>query len=338
MSALDPAMGVLVSSEFCRVSMGIPAAIGVSVGLAGGTINSRGSIEQRKRWARDLMTFAKVGAWAITEPDAGSDAFGGMRTIGAARRRRVGAQRAEDVHHQRPLRRHARRLRQARRRQRPGPARPAGAHVRPRLRDDRPHPEPAAAQDGHALLADRPAVLRRGAPRRRPAARLRHRRRRQGERAGQLRRRAGRHRQPRARRHRGVPAALHRLREVARALGPADRGVPADPAEARADGGRPRQRPQHGVQLHRAAPGRPAALAVRGVGDQALLLDRGHRRRDGGGAALRRQRLHGGVPGRAARPRRQVADDLRRAPTRSRSPTSPRVCCADLRADLSVGR
>lgn len=79
-AALDPALGVIVSSEFCRVSMGIPAAIGVSVGLAGGTINSRGTAEQRTRWARDIMTFDKIGAWAITEPDAGSDAFGGMRT------------------------------------------------------------------------------------------------------------------------------------------------------------------------------------------------------------------------------------------------------------------
>ncbi len=79
-SSMDPAMSMIVSSEFCRVSMGIPAAIGVSVGLAGGTINSRGTIEQRKRWARDILTFDKVGAWAITEPDAGSDAFGGMRT------------------------------------------------------------------------------------------------------------------------------------------------------------------------------------------------------------------------------------------------------------------
>lgn len=79
-SAMDPAMSMIVSSEFCRVSMGIPAAIGVSVGLAGGTINSRGTPEQRKRWARDILTFDKVGAWAITEPDAGSDAFGGMRT------------------------------------------------------------------------------------------------------------------------------------------------------------------------------------------------------------------------------------------------------------------
>ena len=60
--------------------MGIPAAIGVSIGLAAGTINANGSIEQRQRWARDLVTFEKVGAWAITEPDAGSDAFGGMRT------------------------------------------------------------------------------------------------------------------------------------------------------------------------------------------------------------------------------------------------------------------
>ncbi|MDQ4053102.1 MAG: acyl-CoA/acyl-ACP dehydrogenase [Actinomycetota bacterium] len=79
-TSMDPAMSMIVSSEFCRVSMGIPAAIGVSVGLAGGTINSRGTVEQRRRWARDILTFDKIGAWAITEPDAGSDAFGGMRT------------------------------------------------------------------------------------------------------------------------------------------------------------------------------------------------------------------------------------------------------------------
>ncbi len=79
-SSMDPAMSMIVTSEFCRVSMGIPAAIGVSIGLAGGTINSRGTVEQRQRWARDILTFDKVGAWAITEPDAGSDAFGGMRT------------------------------------------------------------------------------------------------------------------------------------------------------------------------------------------------------------------------------------------------------------------
>src|SRR3546814_5271979 len=60
--------------------MGIPTAIGVSAGLTAGTIHARGSVEQRKRWVRDLLTFDKVGAWAITEPEAGSDAFGGMRS------------------------------------------------------------------------------------------------------------------------------------------------------------------------------------------------------------------------------------------------------------------
>lgn len=76
----DPSVGFLSNMEFVKVSMGIPAAMGVSMGLAAGTINALGSIAQRKRWARDLMTFDKVGAWAITEPDSGSDAFGGMRT------------------------------------------------------------------------------------------------------------------------------------------------------------------------------------------------------------------------------------------------------------------
>ncbi len=77
---MDPAFAVIPQIELVKVSMGIPAAIGVSIGLAAGTINANGTVEQRKRWARDLMTFEKVGAWAITEPDAGSDAFGGMRT------------------------------------------------------------------------------------------------------------------------------------------------------------------------------------------------------------------------------------------------------------------
>jgi hypothetical protein len=33
-----------------------------------------------QRWALDLMTLDKIGSWAITEPDSGSDALGGMRT------------------------------------------------------------------------------------------------------------------------------------------------------------------------------------------------------------------------------------------------------------------
>jgi hypothetical protein len=76
----DDAMQLILSIELTKVAMGLTTAMGVSMGLAGGTIMSRGSIEQKERWARDLQTFEKVGAWAITEPNSGSDAFGGMTT------------------------------------------------------------------------------------------------------------------------------------------------------------------------------------------------------------------------------------------------------------------
>lgn len=74
------AMTMLAISEISKVSMGITAAIGVSIGLAGQTIMSRGTVAQRTRWALDLLTFDKIGAWAFAEPDTGSDVFGGMVT------------------------------------------------------------------------------------------------------------------------------------------------------------------------------------------------------------------------------------------------------------------
>jgi hypothetical protein len=51
----------------------------VSVGLTAGAIMSKGTIAQKERWAKDVLTLDKIGAWAITEPDSGSDAFGGMK-------------------------------------------------------------------------------------------------------------------------------------------------------------------------------------------------------------------------------------------------------------------
>ena len=66
--------------ELCRCSPGLVTAMGVSTGLAAGTIMSRGTVAQKERWALDLLTFEKVGAWAITESDSGSDAFGRMQS------------------------------------------------------------------------------------------------------------------------------------------------------------------------------------------------------------------------------------------------------------------
>ena len=76
----DPAPSVLATIELCRVSPGLVTSLGVSTGLAAGTINRLGTPTQMERWGRDLLTLDKVGAWAITEPDSGSDALGGMRT------------------------------------------------------------------------------------------------------------------------------------------------------------------------------------------------------------------------------------------------------------------
>ncbi|MGV0603967.1 acyl-CoA dehydrogenase family protein [Mycolicibacterium sp. XJ1904] len=73
-------MGFVVVSELCRVSMGLVTGMGVSLGLTVPTIMSRGTLAQQERWLPDLVTYDKVGAWAITEPDSGSDAFGGMKS------------------------------------------------------------------------------------------------------------------------------------------------------------------------------------------------------------------------------------------------------------------
>jgi alkylation response protein AidB-like acyl-CoA dehydrogenase len=73
-------LALIAISELAGVSLGIVASLGVSLGLTAATTLSKGSQEQKKRWLPGLATFEKVGAWAITEPDSGSDAFGGMRT------------------------------------------------------------------------------------------------------------------------------------------------------------------------------------------------------------------------------------------------------------------
>ncbi|CAA0123766.1 Acyl-CoA dehydrogenase [Mycolicibacterium vanbaalenii] len=73
-------MGFVVVSELCRVSMGVVTGMGVSLGLTVPTIMGRGTLAQQERWLPDLVTYDKVGAWAITEPDSGSDAFGGMKS------------------------------------------------------------------------------------------------------------------------------------------------------------------------------------------------------------------------------------------------------------------
>ena len=73
-------MAAVLVSELAGVSLGLLSTVGVSLGLGAATIMSRGTLAQKERWLPELMTLEKIAAWAITEPDAGSDAFGGMKT------------------------------------------------------------------------------------------------------------------------------------------------------------------------------------------------------------------------------------------------------------------
>ncbi|AKC40849.1 acyl-CoA dehydrogenase FadE [Mycolicibacterium phlei] len=73
-------MVAVMVSELAGVSIGLLSTIGVSLGLGAATIMSRGTLAQKERWLPELVTLEKIAAWAITEPNAGSDAFGGMTT------------------------------------------------------------------------------------------------------------------------------------------------------------------------------------------------------------------------------------------------------------------
>ncbi|MFV8316435.1 acyl-CoA dehydrogenase family protein [Mycobacterium sp. 23] len=73
-------MAAVLVSEVAGVSLGLLSTIGVSIGLGAATIMTRGTLAQKERWLPELMTLEKIACWAITEPDAGSDAFGGMKT------------------------------------------------------------------------------------------------------------------------------------------------------------------------------------------------------------------------------------------------------------------
>jgi alkylation response protein AidB-like acyl-CoA dehydrogenase len=66
--------------ELCRYCPGMVTALGVSAGLTSAAILSKGTLAQKERWVLPLLTLEKIGAWAITEPGSGSDAFGSMKS------------------------------------------------------------------------------------------------------------------------------------------------------------------------------------------------------------------------------------------------------------------
>ncbi len=66
--------------EMARVSPSFALSYGASIGLFAGNVVGKGSPEQVERFAVPVLRCEQVGAWALTEPEAGSDALSGMKT------------------------------------------------------------------------------------------------------------------------------------------------------------------------------------------------------------------------------------------------------------------
>lgn len=79
MAGMMAAMTVIPIIELSRVATGLVTAMGVSMGLTASAIMSKGTLAQKKKYCGELLTLEKIGAWAITEPNSGSDAFGSMK-------------------------------------------------------------------------------------------------------------------------------------------------------------------------------------------------------------------------------------------------------------------
>jgi alkylation response protein AidB-like acyl-CoA dehydrogenase len=74
----DPVLAAVFATELARVSPGLCLCVTANMGC-GSTIAAKGNAELIERVAIPVLTLRKVGCWALTEPDSGSDAFA-MRT------------------------------------------------------------------------------------------------------------------------------------------------------------------------------------------------------------------------------------------------------------------
>jgi glutaryl-CoA dehydrogenase len=76
----DPLLDGMIAMELARTDCSIATFMGVHGGLAMGSIYLCGSEEQKQRWLPPMARLDKIGAFALTEPDVGSGAAGGLTT------------------------------------------------------------------------------------------------------------------------------------------------------------------------------------------------------------------------------------------------------------------
>ena len=70
----------LVGMEMARTDASIATFFGVHNGLAMGSIYLTGSEEQKQKWLPPMARWEKIGCFALTEPQVGSGASGGLMT------------------------------------------------------------------------------------------------------------------------------------------------------------------------------------------------------------------------------------------------------------------
>jgi glutaryl-CoA dehydrogenase len=78
---LSPLAAGMASLEMSRGDGSINTFFGVQSGLAMGSINMLGSEEQKQRWLPAMATLDKIGAFALTEPNHGSDSVALETTV-----------------------------------------------------------------------------------------------------------------------------------------------------------------------------------------------------------------------------------------------------------------
>ncbi|MBE1535949.1 acyl-CoA dehydrogenase family protein [Actinomadura algeriensis] len=69
-----------LAMDMARVDPSMATFFGVHSGLAMGSIGRCGSAEQRERWLPAMGRMERIGAFALTEPEGGSDVSLGLRT------------------------------------------------------------------------------------------------------------------------------------------------------------------------------------------------------------------------------------------------------------------
>ncbi|HTA88093.1 MAG TPA: acyl-CoA dehydrogenase family protein, partial [Polyangiaceae bacterium] len=69
-----------IAMEIARVDCSCATFFGVHSGLAMGSIFLCGSEEQKQKWLPPMARLEKIGSFALTEPDVGSGASGGLGT------------------------------------------------------------------------------------------------------------------------------------------------------------------------------------------------------------------------------------------------------------------